>query len=248
MTDQISKPLLFSSSMVRALMDGSKTQTRRVVKLPDQPFVGKNGEGIVRFDAAMSGEHFISQLRLEDASRGVKTTLQGKSIKCPHPVGSLIWVKETFKLWDNSIDSVEVQYQADDIGEPGKIVGGFTRVTNPKPKNLHARKLDGNKPWKPSIFMPRKFIRITLEVTAVKVEKLNSISEDDAKAEGITTHWLQTGIKSNSQAFYRAFPEKEGGLHCAKDAYELLWESIHGKGSWAKNPWVWCYTLKRIKP
>lgn len=82
-------------------------------------------------------------------------------------------------------------------------------------------------PWKPSIFCPRKASRITLEIISVRVERLNEISADDADAEGC-------GCGTN---------DATGGPVAR---YKVLWESINGPGSWAKNPWVWVLEFKRV--
>lgn len=81
--------------------------------------------------------------------------------------------------------------------------------------------------WTPSIYMPRRASRIDLEITGVRVEKLQSISEDDARSEGIPN------------GAYAVCPRKN---------YERLWESINGLGSWEKNPWVFCIEFRRARP
>jgi hypothetical protein len=83
--------------------------------------------------------------------------------------------------------------------------------------------------WKPSIFMPRKASRITLEIVSVRVERLQEISGADCISEG-TEYFVQEGTTMD-----------------AKLAYRLLWESINGKGSWARNPWVWVICFKRVE-
>lgn len=84
-------------------------------------------------------------------------------------------------------------------------------------------------PWTPSIFMPRKLSRIDLEIEAIRVERLQDISEEDAKAEGVE---MPDGI------------EEPPDFWSYKQEYEYLWEDINGKGSWAANPWVWVIEFK----
>jgi hypothetical protein len=93
-------------------------------------------------------------------------------------------------------------------------------------------------PWLPSIFMPRRASRITLEIISVRVERLNDISEEDAKAEGATICSLDSG-----PTFYE---DHKNGSH--KVGFAGLWQSINGAGSWDKNPWVWVVEFKRVKP
>ena len=107
--------------------------------------------------------------------------------------------------------------------------GPYYLATESAPDTLH---------WKPSIHMPRWASRITLEVTGVRVERLQDISEADAIAEGVT------GVSSGGVTLFTTT-----GVNCfqaAKDAYAALWELINGPGSWDANPWVWVVEFKRI--
>jgi hypothetical protein len=95
--------------------------------------------------------------------------------------------------------------------------------------------------WRPSIHMPRWASRITLEVTGVRVERLQNINEADCIAEGCT---------KNHNNYYWGGPHKAGGLKqmaTAKQDYQDLWESINGPGSWEANPWVWVVEFKRVE-
>jgi len=96
--------------------------------------------------------------------------------------------------------------------------------------------------WKPSIHMPRHLSRITLEVTTVRVERLQSISEADAQAEGVTPKW-EPGCSGRLMDALGGF-----SFRPAASAYAELWEQIHGPGSWDANPWVWVIEFKRVTP
>lgn len=231
------KPMLYAGPMVRALLEDRKTQTRRMIK--PQPFLSDRNPP--RFTDTEKGDIFIAPDLFPSSgmssaggpsdsvvfciamSRGSFRCL-GKQDFCeqyaPHPVGSRIWAKETFKTVPVGN---HVVYRADN------------------PLN-HADEVDrAFGPWKPSIFMPRWASRITLEVTAVRVERLNDISEADALAEGIT--WPDVDGKP-----YRPPIDLTGmsDLRLAAKCYAELWESINGRGSWAKNPMVWVYEFKRV--
>ncbi len=191
------RPILFSGAMVRALLDGSKTQTRRVVK--PQPHAG-----VRRSVFAASG--------LEDG--------HGRELRPRHGVpGDRLWVRETWHDASSSLHSCAL-YRADGI-------------------DLHWDK------WTPSIHMPRWASRITLEVTGVRAERLQDISEADAKAEGIFTHvrggwhWLQHD--SSNPDDWNQFGYKTAAL-----AFQALWETINGANSWDANPWVWAMTFRRL--
>jgi hypothetical protein len=103
--------------------------------------------------------------------------------------------------------------------------------------------------WKPSIFMPKIACRIFLEVTNVRVERLNDISESDAIAEGI---YAKPGSVSGTRWYTKFISKTEARLEglfteSAKECFKSLWESINGKESWEANPWVWVYDFKRVE-
>lgn len=178
------RPILFSGPMVRAILEGRKTQTRRVVK-PQPAHIPGIGT-VLNID-----------------------TITGRACPYGNP-GDRLWVRETWAhrrwmLGDASPNPTTV-YRAD-----GEDLKGCAR-------------------WRPSIHMPRWASRIALEVVSVRVERLQDISEDDAKAEGVT-------IKGTSRY--------DGE---ARDAFEALWCSINGADSWEINPWCWCISFKVIKP
>lgn len=211
--------MIFNSEMVRAILDGRKTQTRRIMAIqPEHSELGlrrvidsKNGRD--------NGKYFWSQ---SDAC-GLK--MRSKVFGCPYgEVGDRIWVRETYQgpLFDYEHmesyleDSSKFEksdfcvYKAD-----GKPAPEFFDADD----NLHCC-------WRPSIHMPRWASRILLEITNVRVERLNAINESDAEAEGIT----DTGF---------------GDL--LVDGYRYLWKSIYGDNSWQVNPWVWVIEFKRIE-
>jgi hypothetical protein len=179
-----SHPILFSSPMVRALIEGRKTQTRRIVK--PQPLTPFN-------DAA---------LRLLPR-------------QCPYgQPGDLLWVRET---WFH----------------PNK--------SNPSKYNLSYRAdADAIHNWYPSIHMPRWVSRLTLELTDVRVERLQAIGEEDAAAEGVV---FEEGPVVPYPAWCRE-PKSGHLFDSAKDCFESLWGIINGPESWDENPWVWALTFK----
>lgn len=199
-TTKKENPILFSSAMVRAILDGRKTQTRRIVK--DQP----SERECVRYDT-ITGEVVYEK----DESSRIIPPAHGQP-------GDRLWVKETFRLANKTQSEPDVVYRADDP----EVWGA---------------------PWKPSIFMPRKFSRITLEIESVRVERLHEISRQDAMAEGIYL---------NENDYWTAGEMEPGkvlrGLESLELAYGRLWDYINGPGSWDKNPWVWVIQFRRLKP
>lgn len=183
------RPILFNDAMVRAILAGTKTQTRRVVK----------GDPLRWLDESGFSPDFMSH---------------PENDLCPYgQPGDRLWVRETFQRFS---DDGEILYKADPAG--------FDEMNELKRDGcLEAR-------WRPAIHMPRWASRITLEVTAVRIERLQQISEEDAKAEGAI------GALNNSI----------GDNWCAREAFAALWQSINGPGSWDANPWVWVIEFKRL--
>lgn len=201
------KPILFSAPMIRAILDGRKTQTRRVVK-PQPPL-----SFVVPLDKPgwFGDEEGEYQFKL-------------------HPVGTELWVREGFATVSfGGAVTDGIYYQADVDGTHRFLTREGTWETH-KDGQFHRRP----DKWKPSIHMPRWASRITLRVTGVKVERLQDISDEDAKAEGVTLS-----------------PERENRRrwqHPYGYQFQELWTSINGPGSWDANPWVAAYSFERVLP
>ena len=220
------RPILFSAPMVRAILDGSKTQTRRTVKLPHANPLGQ-------WEPSTVGGENGGRTRDGKAiplQGGVWHTRTGDSLICPHgQPGDRLWVRENF-------------YRVDSKGETevlGKMVPcdkqtvSFAADNNPSPLGR----------LQPSIHMPRWASRINLEITGVRVERLQSISYEDALAEGVPH--LAAGLPHEPQ--YSETPEEASRrLRWPQRGYESLWESINGAGSWEANPWAWVVEFRRV--
>jgi len=215
------RPILFSGPMVNAIRDGRKTQTRRKVKLPiKDPLTG----------CEIAGCEANSLLR------------QGDKL-CPYgQPGDRLWCKETFCQFDAY--GTPWLYRADE-DEDGSV-----------PFLMHGEGGSGGgvantviERWKPSIFMPRWASRILLEITAVRIERLQDISEEDAVAEGCNeTHLEHTEDCSDEHCALSGGPDDCCGyLVSAKLEYKALWESINGPGSWEANPWVWVIEFRVLE-
>ena len=234
-------PLLFKAEMVRAILleIDPKTQTRRT-------------EGLDAVNAAPDDWkplfiHPVTWIKNQKPTvqfLNIRTRLIVDCISKKGMPGDQIWVKETFCY--------------DDFGDP------IYRATEPDQGCSHPEDMS---PWKPSIFMPRKSSRITLELTEVRVERLNEISEADAIAEGVNPHveakWWQ-GYRKDDPLMHTCAEADENGNprvwiieakpyrdlshlnRTAKQEYAILWESINDPGSWAANPFVWVYEFKKL--
>lgn len=201
------RPILFSAPMILAILNGRKTQTRRVVK----------PQGAILTDEM--ARNF-----------GVRPPEKQNQpvINCPYgQPGDMLWVRET---WNHSNfplgpydENCEVFYRADYFDDP---LGPDLELSQ-----------DGiRRKWRPSIHMPRSASRITLEITAVRVERLHEISIQDAKQEGIEGQ-SDTGPWRNY--LRRGYWHPEGKDTAPICSYQSLWESINGESSWEANPWVW---------
>ena len=202
------RPILFSGEMVRAILDGRKTQTRRVVN---------------------------PQSLLDNKTRVTAC------YECPYGApGGHLWVRETWRAVELDSGNDGILYKADNH---------FKSIENSQAAadlwcDAYADRKHGNK-WRPSIFMPRWASRILLEVTDVRVERVQEISDGDAKAEGLV------GWKSErSDEIHYGITAADVWETDPRITYKRLWDSINAERghSWESNPWVWVASFKVVKP
>ena len=237
------RPILFSAPMVRAILECRKTMTRRVVKpQPDQPQPDCDGK---------EPYWYVGGYRLRQDADNPLVCKFGQ-------VGDRLWVRETWtpqSAFNGDPGGCSVEYRAD----------GDVRFFDGE----HGMEPDGT--WRPSMFMPRWASRITLEITSVRVERLNEISEADAMAEGVDPLFTESQIASRPElAEYHgrfanylwhghhgrfgmgnkksdSWKYQYSAYDHAADSFSSLWESINGEGSWAKNEWVWVVGFKHVE-
>jgi hypothetical protein len=198
------RPVLFSGPMVRALLAGTKTQTRRVVK-PQPIFYGENSPFARAINPEIIGKPWMP----------VGGVYQDRWPCKYGSIGDRLWVRETWRCFGGR----EYEYQ--------KHQGSIRYRADAEPVEAICNE------WRPSIFMPRWACRIELEITLIRVERLNEISEEDAIKEGAVQWWLES--------------ERLPVHGLAKNCFRLLWESINGNGSWDLNPWVWVIEFKKLE-
>lgn len=238
------RPILFSSPMVKALLAGTKTQTRRLAT--HRHGIGFLGGKDQEDDASAWGYAFDGPEHHGYAvlARGFRDRHDHGfvSIPCPYgEPGDRLWVRENFTsgygrgCWGTI-------FQAD---------GAFVQGKRQHPKGIHYNAADrppGMK-WRPSIHLPRWASRITLEVTSVRVERLQSISEEDALAEGISAvpFYPDDGFPL-STGYMLGENDGSSPLHTtAVKAFAAAWDGINGeRASWASNPWLWCVSFRRL--
>lgn len=224
------RPILFSGPMVRAIIEGRKTQTRRVVKRPPSAKGGTDFGPRDRLELCMwnGGWQWVD--------KHGNCGCEKDAIRCPYAsgIGDRLWVRETWA-------SVNPNWR------PG---------TRSKQPLVNYRATDEIGPclrWRPSLFMPRWASRITLEVTDVWVERLQDISEEDAKSEG-AYEWITSRsgrAYENDMDDWAHFTRRvDPGAKAAtmRGAFGYLWDSINAtKAPWKANPWVWVINFKRIE-
>lgn len=236
------RPILFSAEMVRAIFGGNKTMTRRIVK--PQP----------------------TWVQAHTAYIGRKIGIH--EVLCPYGrKGDRLWVRETWQCVHVYIDP-ETGY-GDDIKvakEIPKEKDSYWRPIYAADQEYEENSWDRGFRWRPSIHMPRWASRITLEITDVRLQRLQAINEQDALAEGVmhTDFGMYTpkGTMSldGGNTFLPFKEQRAPGWHvgpvsgpdqcfqAARNAFGNLWEHIHGDGAWDQNPWVWAISFRRLVP
>ena len=233
------RPILFSAPMVRAILSGTKTVTRRILN-PQPHRVGKR-----RLNCAEPGKTPVVVTQLPGWEWRSTYVADGGDFAdalrwhSPYGVpGDRLWVKETHAFgpivndpddWRDNPDDWAVSYRADGDERPWKT--------------SHDEDAEEIKPpWRPSIFMPRWASRITLEVVSVRVERLHDITEDDARAEGVE--------RDTEPCDHTRLSCEEIGCMgpTYRSTFAELWGSINGeRAPWASNPWVWRVEFKRVE-
>jgi hypothetical protein len=228
------RPILFNGEMVRAILAGTKTQTRRPLRpQPDVEFFGDDlrwlsgpghsGDGwyYADYDYPDEGSHFA---------------------RCPYgQPGGRLWVRETWAPVDFLFGS--------ELEEPVRVAYGADRQV--LDHGAYRAEMDtyalnwGRVKWRPSIHMPKWASRITLEVTAVRVERVQNISADDAVAEGVDPAPHECRCEPCSLAHVRC-PASQSGILME---FRPLWDSVYAKRGfgWEANPWVWCVEFRRVE-
>lgn len=207
-------PILFSTAMVQAILEGRKTQTRRIIK--------------------DTTPHWANDAYREHCIR---------SIRCPYgKPGDRLWVREKYRKYHVTkpdSDEIDLDHEVFEFAADK----GIFPIPMQDGDGFQMYNKDGSEkmiPWRPAIHLKRVDARIFLEITNVRVERLQEISKDDAIAEGINP-------EVTGDDFYENYAKIGYRWIDAVPSYRSLWESINGPGSWEVNPWVWVIEFKRIE-
>lgn len=216
------RPIIFSAPMVRALIDGRKTQTRRIVK-PKPLWVYADQVPVKTKDADPRG-----------------------AISCPFGVpGDKLYVREKFG-YANAGKHRVIVYAADESAWHIVADEGGEGDERSRGKRVDRSKIDPVHRWYPSIHMPRWASRITLTITNVRVERVQDISDADVVAEGTFDAPVNEDsvVRIRTVQQYRGKPELCNDRAFASRArFMVLWDSIHGTGAWDRNDWIWALTF-----
>ncbi|MCE0464848.1 hypothetical protein [Pseudomonas uvaldensis] len=235
MTQIKERPILFSAPMVRAILEGRKTVTRRVVKGDQIPRLCKGGGERPWVAVGQHGRRygFVVSASTEDEC----AAQLGAFGACPYGRrGDRLWVRETTEIDEQTGDGVVLsRYSAD--GEPVLYSG-----SNAPEYDGTVAHWDYPRRSRPSIHMPRWASRILLEITDVRVERLQDISPEQVTAEGVGTR----GEAMWGSRWWVDAPDQ--AIEDARMDFADLWSSINGAESWKANPWVWVVEFKRVQP
>ena len=207
------RPIIFSGPMIRAIIAGRKSQTRRVAKPRGR---------VSLLDGTWSDSYVLDPGNRDWLLRD-----------CPYGApGDLLWVRESWRLWESSASSSIDGEPLDPDVLRGSLKGMDEEFLRSRPIEYCADSEDEG-PWRPSIHMPRWASRITLRLTDVRVERLQAISESDATAEGAQP----------------VVVPPDGGSGPYTEGFRELWDSINaGRGyGWKENPWVWALEFSVIQ-
>lgn len=208
------RPILFSTPMVEAILDGRKTQTRRTRGLEE---INKNPD-----DWHFAGIYYVTDC--DELGATFQNCEEFARTKCPYgKPGDRLWVRETWQITNflhPSDENYGYIYKASENGKDWQ-------------ENTEEWK------WKPSIHMPKAAARIWLEVTDIRVERLQDISKEDAKAEGVEP--VADGYKNYMP---KLSSTSQFCWPTAYHSFQSLWESINGAESWDRNPWLWVVKFK----
>lgn len=248
-----SRPITMMQEMVLATMAGTKTQTRRL-----------NGLDVINTAPDAWTIQSVAHNLEECDKRGTKVTLTQAvdlpiELFCPYgKPGDLLYVREKWRMvgWDFNSGEIKIEYsdgtqmwckypRCDTSDHADWLINYIDNLEKrgvlQKDPNDDERWIftDKPNPWKPSIHMPREFTRLNLEVVYIGLERLNDISGNDAKQEG---------MKSCDFGVYLDYTSKLGIFDCwsSIESFTTLWQSIYGLDSWHKNPWVWVVTFKTL--
>lgn len=240
------KPILFSTALVPSVMSGAKTQTRRLLKpqgvIPEGKYEMRRDPMFVKWVMGPAGAATVPFFQ---AAHGWVNRAVGP---LPYRVGDVLYVRETWQVrsWDEE-GNVQVFYKADPPEKYWALPILAANETADDPLERACEWIENDRPWekkdlwRPSIHMPKWAARIWLEVTDVRVQRLQDISEEDALAEGCEGGWEPVYYTDGSLS-------RDVYWQGAREAFSKLWDSLSPAGAkWADNPFIAAYTFRKVE-
>ena len=221
------RPIIFSTPMVKAILSGDKTMTRRTKGLD---IINKDPSDwqFEWADFILKKPWRFTQLSSVNEHSLKERNFNQAEIECPYGrIGDSLWVRETFMPCVTGID------------DGGLDQYGYLFKADGKMNDAKIEQMEDQR-WKPSIHMPFAAARIFLQITNIRVERVTDISDEDCLKEGISMQYL--GWKRRY-----SFPDCFENFMSPKTAFNLLWEYVNGPGSWDANPWVWVIEFRRVE-
>ncbi len=218
------KGILFKPDMIKAIREGRKTQTRRVIKpQPERGVVCKcPGD-----DTSFANFEMYQNMQTKTGWIPI-----GKTIKPRYQVGEAVYIKEAWAVIKANDDV--------DILDMSQNSGIFYKFGENRQGDDNELDMERGR-WRSPLFMPEWAARTFIKITDVRPERLQEITQDDAFAEGVTRHLASTLGLSVSES------EEEFNLTQARRTYEALWDSINPKFPWNMNCWVWRYCFEKVE-
>ncbi|KFC73228.1 hypothetical protein FG93_01972 [Bosea sp. LC85] len=234
------RPILFSGPMVRALIAGHKTQTRRVITkartlaIPDAPAFTLSGDELARaMQNASDFRRFDGDMwtwKADAFEHQAPASRTNWHAHLGHAPGDRLWVREAWRCNGWATDVATIFYRASERD-------GYTAMCEQYPVADH-EPLRITTTWRPGIHMPRWASRLTLTVTDVRVERLQDISEEDCIAEG-----AEISHAAGTIGGPLVYTDVANVYATPRNWYRTLWDSINGAGAWDANPWIVAYSF-----
>lgn len=210
------KPILFNTEMVRAILDGRKTNTRRIIKT--QPPKEWHVANLIKSESAGIISVCFSSKKVEAGYGYLKE-------KTKYQVGDYLYIRETFAKISDYVD----------VDPSVGLFDGYIYKADTNSEHFDLK-------WRPSIHMPKEAARIFLKVTAVRVERLQDITEEQARLEGVNGGCARCGNPAPCGC--------EEPAPLPVESFVYLWDSVYGwdtDNGWLANPWVWVYEFERVE-
>lgn len=229
MSDPREVPVIMNAESVLGSLAGSKTQTRRLARLTDD-------------QVAIVSKYFGWKCHAGGVSLELDGGVMSVPLRTPYVVGDRLWVKETWQAWRGGWGEYDDGYEPITAESRDGATWAEHVALNGKPAIEYRATSTSSGPWTPSLFMPRWASRLTLEITNVRLQRLQQIDEGDCLAEGYTGTDPEPVAEGGTIYAWHG----RSSAPCPRAHYAVAWDRINGKrATWESNPWVWAITFRK---